>query len=48
MLDTGESTAEKEASLFTREHGRLGSFYMNRTFVPEYRVSPSDIIPSNR
>lgn len=38
----------KGVALFTREFGRTASFYANKTFVPEYRKHPQDIIPSNR
>lgn len=38
----------KGVALFTREFGRTASFYANKTFVPEYRKNPQDIIPSNR
>ncbi|KAJ9599570.1 hypothetical protein L9F63_009968, partial [Diploptera punctata] len=39
---------EKGVALFTRENGRTADFYANKTFVPEYRKRPEDIIPSNR
>jgi hypothetical protein len=38
----------KGVALFTREFGRTANFYANKTFLPEYRKSPQDIIPSNR
>lgn len=38
----------KGASLFFREHGRTSSTYNNKTFKPEFRVKPEDIIPANR
>lgn len=38
----------KGVALFTREFGRTANFYANKTFVPEYRKQPQEIIPSNR
>jgi len=38
----------KGVALFTREFGKSASSYANQTFVPEYRKTPQDIIPSNR
>lgn len=38
----------KGAALFTREGGRSGSYYTNRTFEPEWRKTPEDILPANR
>lgn len=38
----------KGAALFLRENGRLSSYYANRTFVPEFRATPEEIIPANR
>lgn len=35
-------------ALFTRDFGRLSSFYSNRSFVPEYRKYPKEILPVNR
>ncbi|XP_033329084.2 sushi domain containing 2 mesh isoform X1 [Megalopta genalis] len=35
-------------ALFTREFGRTASFYANRTFEPEWRKTPEEIVPSNR
>ncbi|XP_011501466.1 PREDICTED: protein mesh [Ceratosolen solmsi marchali] len=38
----------KGGSLFTREFGRTASYYANRTFEPEWKRTPEDILPSNR
>ncbi|KAE8741013.1 hypothetical protein FOCC_FOCC013459, partial [Frankliniella occidentalis] len=38
----------KGAALFLREYGRLSSFYANKTFVPQFKATPEDIIPANR
>lgn len=38
----------KGMSLFFREHGRTSSTYNNKTFKPEFRIKPEDIIPANR
>ncbi|XP_034249969.1 protein mesh isoform X2 [Thrips palmi] len=38
----------KGAALFLRENGRLSSYYANRSFVPEFRATPEEIIPANR
>lgn len=35
-------------ALFTRDFGRSASFYSNRSFVPEFRKYPRDILPVNR
>ncbi|XP_014488092.1 PREDICTED: protein mesh [Dinoponera quadriceps] len=35
-------------ALFARNYGRLASFYSNRSFVPEYRKYPKEILPINR
>jgi len=47
MLEDKESKL-KGAALFHREFGRMASYYANRTFQPEYRKYPSEIIPPNR
>ncbi|XP_069696205.1 protein mesh isoform X2 [Periplaneta americana] len=39
---------DKGGGLFTREFGRTASFYANKTFKPEFRKTPQDIIPTNR
>lgn len=36
------------AALFHREFGRTASYYANRTFEPEYRKYPHEILPVNR
>lgn len=36
------------AALFHREFGRTASYYANRTFQPEFRKYPSEILPVNR
>jgi hypothetical protein len=38
----------KGGSLFTREFGRTASYYANRTFEPEWRRTPEEILPPNR
>lgn len=38
----------KGGALFTREFGKTASYYANRTFEPEWRRSPDDILPANR
>lgn len=35
-------------TLFYREFGRTASYYANRTFEPEYRKYPTEILPLNR
>ncbi|XP_076646307.1 sushi domain containing 2 mesh isoform X1 [Halictus rubicundus] len=35
-------------TLFTREFGRTASYYANKTFEPEWRKQPEDILPTNR
>lgn len=47
MLEDKESKL-KGAALFTREFGRTASYYANRTFIPEYRKYPKEILPVNR
>lgn len=47
LLEDNE-TKLKGAGLFTREFGRLASYYANRTFTPEYRKYPKEILPVNR
>lgn len=47
MLEDKEDD-EKGGALFTREFGRTASFYSNRTFEPEWRRAPADILPANR
>lgn len=39
---------DKGGALFTREFGRTASYYANRTFEPEWRKTPAEILPSNR
>lgn len=38
----------KGEPLFLREYGKTASYYLNRTFVPVWKKSPEEIIPSNR
>lgn len=38
----------KGKSLFHREFGRTSSSYNNKTFVPEFRMTPEELIPPNR
>ncbi|XP_015599243.1 protein mesh isoform X2 [Cephus cinctus] len=38
----------KGAALFTREFGRTASYYANRTFVPEWKRTPAEILSANR
>ena len=38
----------KGGALFTREFGKTASYYANRTFEPEWRRSPDDILPTQR
>ncbi|XP_033217639.1 protein mesh isoform X2 [Belonocnema kinseyi] len=38
----------KGGALFTREFSKTASYYANRTFEPEWRRSPDDILPANR
>lgn len=47
MLEDKEDS-QKGRALFVREHGRTSSTYNNRTFKPEFRMDPSEIIPANR
>ncbi|KAG7203627.1 hypothetical protein KM043_013662 [Ampulex compressa] len=47
MLEDKEDNL-KGGALFTREFGRTASFYANRTFHPEWRKDPKDILPRNR
>ncbi|XP_076767109.1 sushi domain containing 2 mesh isoform X1 [Xylocopa sonorina] len=47
MLEDKEDEV-KGGALFTREFGRMASYYTNRTFEPEWRKAPSEILPSNR
>lgn len=39
---------DKGGALFTREFGRTSSYYANRTFEPEWRRTPLEILPPNR
>lgn len=39
---------DRGAALFKRDHGRTASYYMNRTFIPEWRKHPEEFLPSNR
>ncbi|XP_030370476.1 protein mesh isoform X2 [Scaptodrosophila lebanonensis] len=36
------------AALFTREFGRMASYYSNSTFLPNYVIEPADFLPTNR
>ncbi|EDW82985.2 uncharacterized protein Dwil_GK22555, isoform D [Drosophila willistoni] len=36
------------AALFTREFGRMASYYANATFAPNYVLDPADFLPANR
>lgn len=47
MLEDKESKL-KGVALFHREFGRTASYYANRTFQPEYRKYPTEILPPNR
>ncbi|XP_043516783.1 protein mesh isoform X1 [Frieseomelitta varia] len=47
MLEDKEDEI-KGGALFTREFGRTASYYSNRTFEPEWRKSPAEILPTNR
>lgn len=47
MLEDKESKL-LGAALFHREFGRTASYYANRTFEPEFRKYPSEILPPNR
>lgn len=47
MLEDKEDP-QKGKALFVREHGRTSSTYNNRTFKPEFRMTPEEIIPTNR
>lgn len=40
--------AGKGSAMFLREFGRTSSYYNNRTFKPEFRMLPEDLIPTNR
>lgn len=47
MLEDKESKL-LGAALFHREFGRTASYYANRTFQPEFRKYPREILPVNR
>ncbi|CAK9825077.1 Protein mesh [Anthophora retusa] len=47
MLEDKEDEL-KGGTLFTREFGTTASFYTNKTFQPEWRKAPADILPANR
>ncbi|XP_076249642.1 sushi domain containing 2 mesh [Calliopsis andreniformis] len=47
MLEDKEDK-DKGGALFTREFGRTASYYANRTFEPEWRKTPAEILPPNR
>ncbi|XP_011644865.1 protein mesh isoform X1 [Pogonomyrmex barbatus] len=47
MLEDKESKL-LGAALFHREFGRTASYYANRTFQPEFRKYPTEILPPNR
>ncbi|XP_059481831.1 protein mesh isoform X2 [Neocloeon triangulifer] len=47
LLEDKEDS-EKGGSLFVHEYTRTSSYYANRTFDPEYRIRPEDILPANR
>lgn len=47
MLEDKANERTGEA-LFHREFGRTASYYANRTFVPEYRKYPTEILSPNR
>ncbi|KAL7729304.1 hypothetical protein ACLKA6_008883 [Drosophila palustris] len=36
------------AALFTREFGRMASYYSNASFLPNFVMDPSEFLPSNR
>lgn len=38
----------KGRALFHREHGQTSSTFNNKTFRPEFRMTPEEIIPANR
>ncbi|KAK0165466.1 hypothetical protein PV328_003974 [Microctonus aethiopoides] len=39
---------DRGAALFKRDHGRTASYYMNRTYIPEWRKHPEEFLPPNR
>lgn len=47
ILDDNDDKLKGRA-LFHREFGRTSSYYNNRTFKPEFRMTPEEIIPANR
>lgn len=47
LLDDREDR-HKGASLFNIEFGRSSSYYANRTFEPQWKRSPEEILPINR
>lgn len=47
MLEDKESKV-LGAALFHREFGRTASYFANRTFEPEFRKYPQEILPVNR
>lgn len=47
MLEEREES-EKGGALFTRDYGRMSSYYSNRTFLPEFKRNINEIIPDNR
>lgn len=47
MLEDKEDEL-RGGALFTREFGRTASYYANRTFEPEWRKMPAEILPPNR
>lgn len=38
----------KGGALFTKEFGRTSSYFANKTFVPEFRRWPNEILPGTR
>lgn len=47
LLDDKEE-ANKGASMFVHEYSRSAGYYANRTFEPEFRKRPDEILPANR
>lgn len=47
LLDDKEE-ANKGASMFVHEYSRSAGYYANRTFEPEYKKRPDEILPANR
>lgn len=47
ILEDKEDDA-RGAALFKREFGRTSSYYFNKTFDPEWRRTPEEILSPNR